>query len=74
MSDPILDAYAIYDSDPRVGGPNDYDAFRNAIVVGLTTGLRDRIIDELEQNEMYDNRSDIADIVIDLLTEEASGE
>lgn len=27
----IRDAYARYDSDPRVSGPDDYEAFRDAV-------------------------------------------
>lgn len=28
----ILDAYARYDSDPRVSGPDDYEAFKDAVI------------------------------------------
>lgn len=30
--DPIMDAYARYDSDPRVNGPDDFEAFRDAVM------------------------------------------
>lgn len=28
---PLMDAYARYDSDPRVHGPDDFEAFRDAV-------------------------------------------
>ncbi len=30
--DLIANAYAVYDSDPRVNGPDDRDAFRDAVL------------------------------------------
>ena len=32
----IMDAYAVYDTDPRVHGPDDLDAFQDAVLPLLT--------------------------------------
>ena len=32
----IMDAYAVYDTDPRVNGPDDLDAFLEAVLPLLT--------------------------------------
>ena len=32
----IMDAYAVYDTDPRVHGPDDLDAFLEAVLPLLT--------------------------------------
>ncbi len=37
--DPIANAYAVYDSDPRVSGPDDFEAFRDAALMTLSFSL-----------------------------------
>ncbi len=42
----VLDAYAIYDADPRTNGPDDSDAFRDAVRGVVGDFVEDWIADE----------------------------
>ena len=48
MNPLIMKAYAAYDSDPRVSGPDDFDAFQDAL-----TGLFDDLISVADEYPLF---------------------